>query len=166
MIEIEGKILDVNPLLVEERLKALGATKKFSGKVSQEVYAKDGFSGHYRIREMNNQIIVTLKTKTGSDTARVKVRDEREKLVESKEQAIEDAKALGFSYRETLTKERIEYEKDKVFFCLDTYPDIPTFLEIEGPSEEIVLEWAKKLGFNEDDVKPWGMKKIIQHYER
>lgn len=165
-LEVETKILDINPTIIEERLKALGAKKVFDGLLTQELYCKKGFSGHYRIREDGEKIVVALKTKTGQDTEHAKVRDERERIVESKEQAQQDAKALGFEYDKTTKKHRIEYKYENVAFAIDSYDDIPPFLEIEADNERDVLSWAEKLGFPKRDLKPWGGKQLRKHYNK
>ena len=163
-LEVETKILDINSAIIEERLKALGAKKVFDGILTQELYCKEGFPGHYRIREDGEKIVVALKTKTGRDTAHAKVRDEREKVVDSKEQARQDAKKLGFAYDKTTKKHRVEYKHENVAFAIDTYDDIPPFLEIEADNEEDVLAWAEKLGFPKRDLKPWSGKQLRKHY--
>ena len=57
-------------------------------------------------------------------------------------------------------KHRISYELNGVKFEIDTYPNIPTFLEIEAPSEEIIQDYVQRLGFTMDDAKPFSFGDI------
>jgi adenylate cyclase class IV len=43
---------------------------------------------------------------------------------------------------------------------------IPIFMEIEGPSSEAILEIAKKLGFEEEDLKSWTTPKLLEYYSK
>ncbi len=51
-----------------------------------------------------------------------------------------------------------------VELCIDTWPWIPTFLEIEGPSEEEVWEVAKKLGLDKSKAKFGSVDSTYRHY--
>ncbi len=66
-------------------------------------------------------------------------------------------KAEQESYRET-------WEYGDVEICIDTWPWIPTFLEIEGPSENVVWETAKKLGLDKSKAKFGSVDTTYQHY--
>ena len=63
-----------------------------------------------------------------------------------------------------MNKKRISYVLGDIRFEIDTYEGIPTFLEIEAPSEEILEEMVLKLGFSMKDTKPWNGKKVWKHY--
>ncbi len=38
--------------------------------------------------------------------------------------------------------------------------------KIEAPNSEAMLEYAKKLGFEDSDVKPWGTREIFAYYRK
>lgn len=170
MNEVEAKILDIDKTHVIAQLESFGAKKIFDGTLINHIYKKEGFKGLYRIREsiqkdgVKHPIIVALKIKSDENTDNVKVMDEREHVCESVDVAKTDAKTLGFEFEKTLEKTRIEYALAEAHFALDTYPNIPTFLEIEAPNEMQVLAWAQKLGFKEEQLKPWGYTKLLKHY--
>ena len=44
--------------------------------------------------------------------------------------------ALGYSYKSYQEKERITYVLDEYELDIDTWPGIPTYVEVEGKSEE------------------------------
>ena len=61
------------------------------------------------------------------------------------------------SYREI-------WECDGVEICIDEWPWIPPFIEIEGPSENKVWEVAEKLGFEKSQAKFGSVDTTYQHY--
>ena len=55
----------------------------------------------------------------------------------------------------------------KVEICIDTWPWLPTFMEIEGPSEKSVWDTAEKLGFTKAEAKFGSVDTTYQpSYER
>jgi adenylate cyclase, class 2 len=60
--------------------------------------------------------------------------------------------AMGFTTLRYQENYREEWELDGVVFDIDTWPDLPTFLEVEGPDEEAVKAAAAKLGLNFGDA--------------
>lgn len=165
MKETEAKILDIDKEAMIAKLESMDAKKTYEGAMTNHVYHKKGFPGLFRIREQEDKILTTLKTKTEDSTEKIKVLDEREKEVASKEEGEEQAKVLGFEHDKTVTKHRTEYQIGEVFFAIDEHEDIPVFLEIEAPTEEYVIAWAEKLGFEEKDLRPWGYNKLKKYYE-
>ena len=53
---------------------------------------------------------------------------------------------------------------EEVEICIDTWPWIPTFVEVEGPSEESVWETAGKLELKKEKVKFGSVDTTYQHY--
>ena len=66
-------------------------------------------------------------------------------------------KAEQESYRET-------WEYGEVEICIDTWPWIPTFIEIEGPSEAEVWDTADKLGLTKAQSKFGSVDTTYEHY--
>ena len=52
----------------------------------------------------------------------------------------------------------------EVEICIDTWPWIPTFIEIEGPNEDAVWAAAEKLGFEKSQAKFGSVDTTYQHY--
>jgi adenylate cyclase class 2 len=163
MNEIESRILDVNAEEIIAKLEMLGATKIHDANQRSHIFKKEGLKGYFRIREEQNQIVVTLKTKM-ENSAHAKIRDEQERTTDSVEQAWKDVEALGFTFSHTYDKYRIEYAIGDTHFCLDTHENLPTFLEIESPTEEEIFTWAANLGFSKDKLDNRGTKKLYKHY--
>jgi len=56
--------------------------------------------------------------------------------------------AMGFKALRYQENYREEWKLGEVTFDLDTWPDLPTFLEVEGPDEDAVRAAAEKLGLD------------------
>jgi adenylate cyclase class 2 len=162
--EIETKILEVDAEVIVKQLENFGAKKIYDGPLRDHVFLKEGYRGFFRIREEKERVLTTLKTRIDQGTSNVKVRDEREHEVASKEAGEKEAQVLGFTFERKINKHRVEFAHGNTHFALDTYEEIPTFLEIESPTEEEVIAWTEKLGFTTDDMNNWSAKKLFKHY--
>lgn len=85
----------------------------------------------------------------------------------SVQSAVELYKSLGLevkSYQESLREKWIY--KDCSEIVIDTLPGIPTYVEIECDSEEIVRRVSKKLGFDIDKDGQYGSydKQYLKYY--
>ena len=68
------------------------------------------------------------------------------------EDANEFLHQIGFNYRNYQENKRIQYILDDVEIDIDTWPMIPTYMEIEAISEENVLEMIEKLGVDKSKI--------------
>ena len=59
---------------------------------------------------------------------------------------------LGYSYRNYQENYRIIYLMDDVEISIDSWPLIPTYVEIEGKTNEDVVMALEKLGYTLDDA--------------
>lgn len=166
MKEIEVKILEVDVEKVIERLKEIGAEKTLD--TVQEVIIYDNAEGTLskgqllRLRKNGEVTELTYKKRMGS--GEWKVSDEREVHVSDFETARKILAGIGLKEIMRYTKKRITYHLDSVNFEIDTFPGIPTFLEIETESEELLEEYVQRLGFTMKDTKPWTGKDVLEHY--
>ena len=63
-------------------------------------------------------------------------------------------------------KKRVSYKLGNVRFDFDTRKEnIPTYMEIEAPSIEIINEFVDKLGIDKEKVKPWTFAQVEKHYK-
>ena len=72
--------------------------------------------------------------------------------------------ALGFAYKSYQEKERITYILDGYEIDIDTWPGIPTYVEIEGDSEEDLEKILNKLGYSIEDTVSCTADKIYEKY--
>jgi adenylate cyclase class 2 len=147
-IEIEAKFLDIDPAALREKLKALGAAL-----AQAEVLMKRKVFDHptnkqgdwLRVRDEGDKITMSYKqvvdrTVYGTKEITVKVSNFDDAC------AILAAAQLRLaSYQET---RRETWRLDDAEVMIDTWPWIPTFVEIEAPSEEKLKATVEKLGLD------------------
>jgi adenylate cyclase class 2 len=165
--EVEAKFLDIDIQATRDRLKALGASLVYpETDVRQKIFDYPDFllnkaDSWLRLRDENKKIVLTFKKweKEGVDGMK-----ELETKVDSFEEAERILFALGMIVKSNQAKKRELWKSDDVEFMIDTWPWIPTFIEIEGESEEAVKDAAKKLGFRWDTAQFGGVARIYKQY--
>ena len=169
MKEIEVKILGVNVKEVIKKIEALGGKKISEGK--QDIIILDTKEDKFlknnellRLRKNSNETELAFKKKISKDD--VKIMEELEVHVDNFELMRKIFIAIGFKEATRYNKYRISYKLGNVRFELDTYENIPTFLEIEAPDTEKVKEFVGKLGFSMSDAKAWTGKEVIEYYRK
>ncbi len=159
--EIEATFIDINKDELHEKLKQAGAKL-----MQPEVLMKRvvfGLNDHsvIRVRDEGNQIIMTYKdvqslTLTGTQEINVEVSNYQD--------TIDILKASGLRAKADQETLREKWELDEVELDIDTWPWIPSYVEIEGPSVEKVQEVAQKLGFNMADAHYGSVDQIYKIY--
>jgi adenylate cyclase, class 2 len=172
MNEIEVKILEINQDDVISKLEKLGAEKIFDGWVESRFfdYPDNSLRAEnklLRIRSTSEGVVLGYKEKISQEKA--KIMDEREVVVGSYEEIKSVLNALGFEETIYDKKYRTSYKINNVRFEIDTLENqkvkIPTFLEIEAESIDILYEYIAKLGFSKEDAKAWSGYDVLKHYE-
>lgn len=162
-VEYELRILEINTKEVVSRLKELGAKKvaeyNFKRHVFETVPAVRG--RWVRLRSDGKHTTLTVK-QIESDT--VDGTSEWETKVDRFDITYTMLKKIGLKSKGYQENRRIEYELNGCQVCIDTWPKIPTYLEIESTSEAKVRECAKSLGFTEADLTGLNTEKIYLHY--
>jgi adenylate cyclase class 2 len=167
MHEIETKVLEVNLLEVSQKIESLGAEK------IQEVLLKvDWFSfpensidkqpWFLRIRSYSTgKVEVTWKGDLEVLGTSRKVREINLNVEEHEKMKLlfESIGLVVYAHQE---KKRISWKLGDVQFDLDTYPNMPSYLEIEGPSEEKINETIKKLNLSEQQTWNDGERTLIE----
>ena len=145
-LEIEATFLEVDKNEIRSKLKALGG-KLIQPEILMRRIVFDLHSNHAfaRVRDEGNRIVLTYKnhhndTLTGTEEINVEVNNYEDTI------AILKACGLRAKYDEDSYSET--WELDDVEITIDTWPWIPTYIEIEGPSEISVKSAATKLGYN------------------
>lgn len=148
--EIEAKFLNVNKDAIREQLKALGAELVFAEKKFQritfdnpELKAKNAW---IRLRDEGGKI--TLALKMVSDPNSISGMKESSFEVKGWDEIVMFVESLGYMQKGQEENYREEWKLGDVVFDIDTWPLVNSWLEIEAPSEELVKEYAQKLGFD------------------
>lgn len=161
--EIEAQFLDINKEEIRGKLRGAGAELKKPEVLMRRVVFDLGEHEFARVRdEGGGKIVMTYKNV--ADEKSILGTKEVNVTIDDYENGIALLKACGLrskaeqeSYRETWTLGEVE-------ICIDTWPWIPTFVEIEGPSEESVWGTAKKLGLERDNAKFGSVDTTYQYY--
>ncbi|MCE9549276.1 CYTH domain-containing protein, partial [Candidatus Nomurabacteria bacterium] len=70
--------------------------------------------------------------------------------------------SIGLEVYAHQEKKRISWELDNTQFDLDTYPNMPTYLEIEGESEEKINFFIQELNLKNHDTWNDGERTLIE----
>lgn len=115
-----------------------------------------------RLRQTGDQITITVKhilengsISDGLQQYGLNSIEEIEVNVDSIEVANELLETLGFYHRNYQEKKRISYSYKPLSLEIeiDTWPMIPSYLEIEGRSEEEIYKFVEMLGYPKENVK-------------
>lgn len=160
--EYEVRILEINKEDFIRKLEKLGAKKK--GEFAQKRYV-------YDLRPAEDGKWIRLRTNGKSTTLTYKdiVSDtidgtkEIEFEVEDINKTNEFLEKIGFKSRNYQENNRIQYILSNVEIDIDTWPMIPTYVEIEGESEEDVKKIIEMLDIDKSKLTTLNCKDI---YER
>ncbi|MDP3640425.1 MAG: class IV adenylate cyclase [Nanoarchaeota archaeon] len=174
MKEIEVKILEVDVGEIERKLLDCGAKRVFDGEIVASYFDfSDNSLGQQqkvlRLRQVGKSTELALKVQEDADDAEAKIRQEYQVLVSEPEIARQILEGLGLRECRKIQKHRSSYcfadpAGGAIHFELDTFPDIPTFLEIEAPTLDEVYRYVATLGFSREDAKPWSFADVLRHY--
>ncbi len=169
MQETEVKILEINKEDIIKKIESLGATKTFEGVVAAAYFDTpekklSRENKTLRLRKRGDVCELTLKEKISKVEA--KIMKEYEVPVGSYEIMFSILESLGYKPYSYLTKHRTTYSLENVHFEIDTFPNLPSFLEIESTSIEILRTYVSKLGFPWECAKPWSGKDVLNHYKK
>jgi adenylate cyclase, class 2 len=154
-IEFEARFLAVDVAAVVERLKARSATCVMPRTLMRRIVFTntdiESRRGWLRLRDQGKACYLTYKQTASPDRAVDSIL-EAEVQVGDFEATRVLLEAMGFTAVRFQENYREEWHLDGVTFDLDTWPDLPTFLEIEGPDEAAVRQAATVLGLSFQDA--------------
>ena len=162
-IEYEARILEVNTEELEKKIKELGG--KFVSDFDQKRYVYDVIPKQeakwIRLRKANDETTLTIKdisSKTISGTKELEIKvDDFEKTNLLLEE-------LGFTNKGYQENKRRRYILDGVEIDIDSWPKIPTYIEIEGKNEEEVKNTIHKLGYSDEEIVTLDVENIYRKY--
>lgn len=149
--EYEIRVLEINKKEIIKRLEEIGATKK--GDFNQKRYVYDLIPPEKDkwIRLRTNGNITTLAYKD-IESNTIDGTKEIEFEVEDFEKVNEFLEKIGFSNKGYQENNRTQYILNGVEIDIDSWPMIPTYLEIEGETEKKVLEVKELLNLDESKI--------------
>ena len=130
--EIEERILEVNKDEVIKKLESLGAVK--AGEWFQKRYTYDFTPKRenewLRLRTNGEETTLTYKNVESREIDGTK---ELEIKVDEFEETNNMLEILGYIHKDYQENKRIRYYLNDVEIDIDTWPMIPTYVELEGP---------------------------------
>ncbi|MCE7079858.1 class IV adenylate cyclase [Streptomyces sp. ST2-7A] len=147
--EYEAKFLDIDADAIREQLRTAGARLAFDRTLfTRLIFENDTVRGEQwlRLRDEGGKTTLTLKQVTDATT--INGTKEIEIEVSDLDTTAELLTALGLRQVRYQQNYREEWQLGAITYDLDTWPDLPTFLEIEGPSEDAVRKATANLGLD------------------
>jgi adenylate cyclase class 2 len=149
--EFEARFLDVDPAAIAEQLTNRSARCAMPRTLMRTIVFKnddiEARGGWLRLRQQGEHTFLTYKQVAAQQSA-------IDSILEAEIQVGDfDAtrvllEAMGFTALRFQENYREEWHLDGVTYDIDTWPDLPAFLEIEGPGEAAVRQAATQLGFD------------------
>jgi adenylate cyclase class 2 len=154
-LEIECRFLEIDKKSLIDKLRVLGAHDK-GERLLEEIIIYDPeltWSSHnkfIRLRNTGEQILLSYKEHnalTADGTYEI------EFAVSDMDRAIVLFEKLGYRPHRRQQKLRHTFTHNDIVFDIDTWPKVPTYVEIEGTSEQALRDAAKLVGFEWKDVR-------------
>jgi adenylate cyclase class 2 len=153
--EIEVKFLEIDVPALHNKLVELGAEDLGEDHLTELVFYDksltwiqelDKRQRFVRLRKNRKGVFLTYKSITGNDA----YAEELETTVDDIEAMAKILEAVGLVMSRQQEKKRHSYRLNEVMVDIDTWPKVPTYVELEGPSEQAIKDAAAQLGFDWD----------------
>ncbi|MFG3384550.1 class IV adenylate cyclase [Streptomyces sp. NPDC047999] len=152
--EYEAKFLNVDVTALQDKLTALGATQAFPRTLlTRKIFENDALDGGawLRLRDEGTRSTLTLKQVTDATT--IDGTTEIETEVADLHAMADILRRLGLTEVRYQENYREEWRLGEIAFDFDTWPDLPTFVEIEGPDEASVRQAAGLLDLDYSEAR-------------
>ena len=161
--EFEARVLDINKELVIKKLEKLGAKKIAEFDYKRRVYNFNPPTDHkwIRLRTDGNKTTLTIKK---IENLSIDGTKEMEIEVSNFEETNRMLEELGYKAHTYQENKRIRYMLNDVELDIDSWPYIPTYLEIEGKSEEAVKSMIKLLEVDKEKVTSLDVQGVFKEF--
>ena len=170
MEEKEVKFLNINPTLIQKKLKKIGAKFCFDLIYKRKVFdypdlRLDKNGAWVRVREEGDKIKMSFKKRIGmGDGGAIndKGMEEIEIEVDDFNKAAKILLNIGLIEKHYTENRRIRYKLNNIEFDIDFWPKLKPFLEIEAPSWKKIDSVILLLGLNPKDRKIFSTYQIYK----
>lgn len=159
-MEYEVKILEIDVKAWIEYLESHGAIKKGEWLQRRKIYDFKPVHPHKWLRLRTNGEETTLTIKEILDKTKVGGVREVEIMVSDFDKTSQILEELGFSPRSFQENRRTRYIYQGVEFDFDEWPLLPTYLEIEGTSQEEVMQILKEIPLDQSRMTTFDVDSI------
>lgn len=167
--EVEAKFPDIDSNLLREKLKTLGANMEYPEILMRrmnfdyEDFRLEKIGGWIRVRDEGNKVTLTYKQLNDRTLHGTK---EIEVVVNDFDKTCEFLKTIGFKSKAYQETKREKWKLGESEITIDTWPWVPTFVEIESPSEEELKSVAQALELDWKNAMHGSVETIYQmHYD-
>jgi adenylate cyclase class 2 len=165
--EIETRFLEIDKDALMKKLISLGAIDKGEEKLEEIIFhAADmswiGKRKFVRLRKTKSKIKLTYKENIEQT---VDSAQEIELEVSDLAKCVELLGKLGLAPMRQLEKYRHTFELDGVAIDIDTWPKIPAYVEVEGPSVESLRAVCEKLSLDWEKRFDGDAREVFRHYD-
>lgn len=161
--EYEVRVLDVDKELLEEKLLSLGAKKVADFDYKRRVYDFNPRRNNKWIRLRTDGVKTTLTIKEVKNS-NIDGTRESEIIVSDFEETNKMLNELGYIAHTYQENKRTRYLLDGVEIDIDTWPYIPTYVEIEGKSVKEVSDTLEKLNFDKEKTTSLDVQTVFNKF--
>ncbi len=147
-VEFEATFTNIDKNSVRAQLNKIGAIILYPEFLMKRVVFDPPVNikgGWMRVRQEANKITLSLKMVDGE---KIENQHEAELVIDDFDKGVSFLEYIGANkkaYQET-KREMWAYKGCEI--CIDTWPGLNPFVEIEGPSEGVIKEVSRELGFD------------------
>jgi adenylate cyclase class 2 len=160
--EIEATFYDIDKDEIRAKLKDLGAKLIYPEFLMRRKVYDMGRGSFARVRQEGNGVVMTYKSYT-DDTVITGCKEVNVK-VDDYDAANLFMQGIGMKIKADQDSYRELWELDGVEITIDTWPWIPTYIEVEGPSEDAVWTVSGKLGYKKEDAHFGSVDRVYNYY--
>lgn len=151
--EYEATFINIGKDKIREKLKQVGAVlvkpevlmKRFVFNLPKGQYKQGAWC---RVRDEGDRITMSFKIVNGGGVGSIDEQQEVCLIIDNFENGVEFLKMLGCQEKAYQESKREIWKISETEICLDEWPFLKPFCEVEGPSEQIVKDISEKLGFD------------------
>lgn len=151
--EYEATFINIDKDEIRKKLKAVGAVlnkpeilmKRYTFNLPEGQYRKGAW---LRVRDEQDKITMSFKMVNDSELGNIDEQKEICLKIDNFDNGVEFLKIIGCSIKAYQESKREIWKIGETEICIDEWPFLEPFVEVEGESEEIVKEVSEKLGFD------------------
>lgn len=159
--EIEATFININKDKLRAQLKGLGAKLLQPETLMRRTIFDIDEHSFVRVRDEGNRITMSYKHLDSLSLSGMK---EVCLDVNDYDEAINFVKVCGLKPKAVQETLREEWQLGEVELDIDTWPWLPSYVEVEGPSEAAVKDVAAQLGFDMADAIYGSVDEIYKIY--
>lgn len=150
--EIEIRILNIDKEKFINQIVSLGAKKEVESLQKRFVYDFNPVEENKWIRLRTNGIKTTLTIKKILDKNAIDGTEELEIVVSDFDKTDKVLEELGYKHRNYQENYREIYTLNNVEISIDSWPLIPTYVELESKNEADIKKLLKIINFDNDNL--------------